>query len=81
MVPSPLQVHQLNEDVVDALVGEGGRAIDALRLRTGAAISIKPDGEVQVYAADAAGMAAAMMGVRAAEGTDLERNITYKWVG
>ena len=34
----------------------------------------------QVYAPDAASMSAAMMGVRAAEGTDLEKGVVYKYV-
>ena len=33
---------------------------------------------IQVYASDAASMSAAMMGVRAAEGTDLEKDVVYK---
>ena len=76
--PARTQVLQIGEDVVEALIGEDGRGIAALQLRSRAAVSVKPDGEVQIYAPDAASMTAATLGVRAAEGTDLEAGVVYK---
>ena len=67
----------MNEDTILSLLVEGGRAVEALQDRTGAALSVRTDGEVQIYAPDAGAMSAALRGVKAAEGTDLERGVVY----
>jgi len=68
---------KINADLVPALVGEGGRSIEALQERSRAAVSLRPDGEVQLYAPDDASMRMALAGVQAVEGTDLEPGRAY----
>ncbi|GAX72833.1 hypothetical protein CEUSTIGMA_g288.t1 [Chlamydomonas eustigma] len=72
------KIHKLQEDVLPALMGDGGRNYLSLQERTCAAISLWADGEVQIYAPDEHRMKEALRGVRAAEGTDLEEGNVYK---
>lgn len=70
-------VHHIAEDLVDVLVGPGGSAVTTLRERTGTAITVRPTGEVQIYAPSAPALELALQGVRALEGTDLEEGVVY----
>jgi hypothetical protein len=71
------KVYRLTPDLIIPLVGEKGEAIASLQERSGAVISAKIDGEVQIYAPNPSAMEAAMLGIRAIEGTDLEEGQSY----